>query len=109
VDDVVVSEEEYPTYLEKAYKKEKFKKPSNFLGIARDIPAPEMEALMLANLSATNDDLRQLALTRANAVKDYLTGPARVEAPRVFVLEPGAKAAEPTATASGSRVDFALK
>jgi hypothetical protein len=109
VDDVVVSDDEYPTYLEKAYKKEKFKKPSNFLGIAKDIPAPEMETLMLANLPVTDDDLRQLALARANAVKDYLTGPAKVEAARVFVLEPGTKPAEPTATASRSRVDFALK
>ena len=109
VDAVVVSNDEYPTYLEKAYKNEKFKKPSNFLGIAKDIPAPEMESLMLANLPVTDDDLRQLALARANAVKDYLTSSAHVDTARVFVLEPGVKPAEPTATARGSRVDFTLK
>ncbi len=109
VDAVEVSAEEYPTYLEKAYKKEKFKKPSNFLGIAKDIPSAEMESLMLANLAVTDDDLRQLALARANAVKDYLTGSAKVEATRVFVLEPAVKPAQSTATARGSRVDFALK
>jgi hypothetical protein len=109
VDAVVVSDDEYPTYLEKAYKKEKFKKPSSFLGIAKDIPAPEMESLMLANLPVSDDDLRQLALARANAVKDYLTGSANVEEARVFVLEPGVKPAEPTATARASRVDFTLR
>ena len=109
VDAVVVDEKEYPTYLKKAYKKEKFKKPSSFLGVAKDIPAPEMESLMLANLTPTTDDLRQLALARANAVKDYLTGPGKVEAARVFILEPGDKPAAPEGKASASRVDFALE
>ena len=109
VDAVEISTEEYPTYLEKAYKKEKFKKPSNFLGIAKDIPPSEMEKLMLENLTVTDDDLRQLALARANAVKTYLTGPAQVDAARVFVLESGLKPAEASGSARASRVDFALK
>ncbi len=109
VDAVVIDEKEYATYLKKAYKKERFKKPSGFLGIAKDIPAPEMESLMLANLSLTPDDLRQLALARANAVKDYLTGPGRVEAARVFVIEPGSKPSTPEGKASASRVDFTLE
>ncbi len=101
VDDVVVEEKEYETWLVRAYKKEKFPKPRNMLGVAKSLPAPEMENLMLANLPVTDDDLRQLALARANAVKDYLTGPAKVEAARVFVLEPGKTPA--------SRVDFSLR
>jgi uncharacterized protein DUF748 len=109
VDAIVIDEKEYATYLKKAYGKEKFKKPSKFLGIPKDLPAPEMESLMLANLPVTTDDLRQLALTRGNAVKDYLTGPGRVEAARIFVLEPGDKPAAPGVKASASRVDFALK
>ncbi|HSB36770.1 MAG TPA: DUF748 domain-containing protein, partial [Thermoanaerobaculia bacterium] len=109
VDAVVIDEKEYATYLRKAYKKEKFKKPGGFLGIPKDIPAPEMESLMLANLTPTTDDLRQLALARANAVKEYLTGPGKVEAGRVFILEPGDKPATPEGKASASRVDFALE
>ncbi len=109
VDAVVIDEQEYAAYLKKAYKKEKFKKPRNFLGMAKDIPAPEMESLMLENLTATTDDLRQLALARANAVKDYLTGPGQVGAARVFILEPGVKPANPEGKASASRVDFALE
>jgi hypothetical protein len=109
VDAVVVDEKEYATYLKKAYKKEKFAKPRGFLGIAKDLPAPEMEKLMLANLPVTPDDLRQLAFERANAVKDYLVASGKVDAARIFVLEPGGKAAETSAKAGASRVDFALK
>ncbi len=101
VDDVVVEEKEYEAWLAKAYKKEKFPKPRNILGIAKGLPVPEMENLMLANLPVTDDDLRQLALARANAVKDYLTEPGKIEAARVFVLEPGKTPA--------SRVDFSLR
>ena len=112
VDDVVVGEKEYEAYLTKAYKKEKFPKPRNALGMAKSLPVPEMEKLMLANITVTDDDLRQLALARANAVKSYLTGTDKVDAARVFVLEPGAKPAAPAAPAEkarASRVDFSLK
>lgn len=109
VDDVVVEEKEYETWLAKAYKKEKFPKPRNFLGIAKDLPASEMENLMLSNLAVTDDDLRQLAMARANAVKDYLVATGKVDAARVFVLEPGAKPAEPAGKAPPSRVDFSLR
>lgn len=100
---------ERETYLRMAYGKEKFPKPRNALGIAKGLPAGEMEKLMLANEPAGDDDLRQLALARANAVKDYLTGPGTVETARVFVLEPGAEPAAPKDKARSSRVDFSLK
>ena len=106
VDDVTIGENEYETWLKKAYGKEKFPKPRNVIGIAKDLPAQEMENLMLANLAVTDDDMRQLALARSNAVKDYLTGPGKIEAARVFVLEPGQKPAEATDKARASRVDF---
>ncbi len=109
VDDVVVTEAEWPEYLRRAYKKEKFPKPRTALGFAKDLPAPEMEKLMLANVPVTDGDLRQLALGRASAVKGYLTGPAQVDAARVFVLEPGDKPAAPKDKARASRVDFSLK
>ncbi len=109
VDDVVLDEKEYETWLAKAYKKESFSKPRNALGFAKSLPASEMRELMLANLSATDDDLRQLALSRASAVKDYLTSSGKIEAARIFVLEPGAKPVEPPGKPSGSRVDFSLR
>jgi hypothetical protein len=109
VDDVVVDEKERAGFLAKAYKAEKFDKPRNVLGIAKSLPPEEMESRMLASIQVTNDDLRQLAFARANAVKDYLTGPGKIEAARVFILEPGAKPAEPAEKVRASRVDFSLR
>jgi hypothetical protein len=37
------------------------------------------------------------------------SGPGKVEAARVFILEPGDKPAGPEGKASASRVDFALE
>ena len=109
VDDVVVEAGEREAYLRKAYGKEKFPKPRTALGFSKGLPASEMEKLMLANEAVGGDDLRQLARARANAVKDYLTGPGTVEAARVFVLEPGAEPAVPKEKAKPGRVDFSLK
>ena len=109
VDAVVIDEKEYPAYLARAYKREKFQKPRNVLGIAKDLPAADMEKLMLENLRVTSDDLRQLALMRANAVKDDLIGRGGVDPSRVFVVEPGGEPSAPAEKARASRVDFVLK
>ncbi|MFI5118994.1 MAG: DUF748 domain-containing protein, partial [Thermoanaerobaculia bacterium] len=109
VDDIVVEPAEREAYLRKAYRKERFPKPKTTLGFARDLSADEMEKLMLANEAVGDGDLRQLALARSNAIKDYLTGPGGVDAARVFVLEPGDRASAPKDKAGASRVDFSLK
>ncbi|MGE5717988.1 MAG: DUF748 domain-containing protein, partial [Acidobacteriota bacterium] len=109
VDDVDVGAAERETYLKKAYKREKFPKPRTTLGLAKDLPADEMQKLMLANEAVGDDDLRQLALARANTVKDYFVGAGGVDPGRVFVLEPAREAAAPKDNARPSRVDFSLK
>jgi outer membrane protein OmpA-like peptidoglycan-associated protein len=43
-----------------------------------------MEALLLANLSASNDDIRNLALQRAVVVKEYLAE-KKVASERLFL------------------------
>jgi flagellar motor protein MotB len=108
VNAVEVPPAEYETLLRRAYKAAKFRKPSNALGFEKDVPRQEMETLMLANASVTDDDLRSLAQRRAESVRSALVDRAGVPADRVFVrapqLEPTAKkeAGKPT------RVDFAL-
>jgi Domain of Unknown Function (DUF748) len=74
----------------------------------------DLEALKLLRLdrklkAPTLDDLRQLAFARASAAKDYLAGPGKVEAARVFVRELEEKPAEPKDGAPGSRVDFSFE
>ncbi len=109
VDDVAIAPEEYADYLAKAYKKEKFPKPRNFVGIAKELPAPEMEKLMLTHIEVGESDLRQLAMQRAQAAKDALLAPGRVEPERIFLLEPKTLAPEKNAKLSDSRVDFVIR
>ncbi len=108
VDEVVVTKDEWPAYLEKAYKKERFPKPRTALGLVKDIPPDEMEKLILINLAVTPDDLRQLALARASAVKQHLLGPGQVAPERVFLVDPSA-ATEPKPGESLTRAAFALR
>ena len=108
LNEVKVEPAEYPKLLKEAYSREKFTKPRNAIGFAKDLPVPEMEKLMLTNASISDDDLRQLALQRARVVADALAKTGKVGAQRVFVLEPKLTA-EPKEKLKNSRVDFALK
>ena len=70
-----VSPAEYPSLLKEVYKKADITKPRNAIGIgiARDLPADEMEKLLMADVKAIDDSRRELALQRGVAVGDYLT------------------------------------
>ena len=109
LDNVVVDAKEYPEYLKRAYRVEKFPKPRNLLGMAKDLPVPEMEKLMQAHIQVTDDDLHLLAQRRAQAVKDYLLASKQVEPGRVFLVEPKALAPEKKENQRDSRVVFVLK
>ncbi|MGB8436369.1 MAG: DUF748 domain-containing protein [Burkholderiales bacterium] len=109
-DEVVVDPKEYPALLKEAYSDADIPgKPRNFIGLAKDIPVPEMEKLMLASTSATDEDLRDLALRRAQAAKDYLTGPGKIPVERVFIVTPKVAAEDAKATVKPTRVEFALR
>jgi uncharacterized protein involved in outer membrane biogenesis len=69
---LAVSDEDYPALLKAVYKRADFPKPRNLIGLTKDIPVPEMEALLLANLSVTESAMRALAEQRGVAVRDYL-------------------------------------
>lgn len=69
---VTVSEAEYPVLLKEVYKRADIAKPRNLVGLAKDLPAAEMEALLLANIAVTSDAMRELALRRGVVVRDYL-------------------------------------
>ena len=108
LDEVKIDSAEYPKLLKEAYSREKFTKPRNAIGFAKDLPVPEMEMLMLTNASISDDDLRQLALRRARVVADTLAKSGKVSAERIFVLEPKLTT-EPKEKLKSSRVDFSLK
>ena len=110
---MTVEPQEYPKYLKEAYKREKFPKPRTFIGLLKDLPVPEMEKLILANTIITDDDLRQLANERANAVRDYLLRTGQVVPQQLFVVAPRVQPEEGKDVskdkAKQSRVDFSLK
>ena len=104
-DQIIIEPDEYETYLEEAYKEANFDKPRNFLGLAKRLPPEEMEKLLRDNIIITEDDLRLLAIQRANAVKSFLTEAGPVEPERLFVIEPEIAADESTA----QRVEMTIK
>ena len=69
---VSVSAAEYPALLKEVYKRSDMPKPRNVIGLAKDLPVDEMEKLLLADIKATDDAMRELAVQRGVAVKDYL-------------------------------------
>jgi hypothetical protein len=69
------------------YRRADIPKPRNLIGIAKDIPQAEMEALQLASIPVTPDALRDLAVARGQAVKDFLASRSLPE-DRMFLGAP---------------------
>ena len=70
--EVAVAPAEYPVFLKAAYQRADFAKPRNLVGLAKDLPVAEMEALLLTQVPVTEDTMRALAVQRGVAVRDYL-------------------------------------
>jgi uncharacterized protein involved in outer membrane biogenesis len=111
VDDVQIDKAEYERYLKAAYSAESFPKPRNIIGLAKDLPVPEMEALMLKYTQITDDDLRDLANRRAQTVRDRLLSNNQVAADRISIVaaKPLTKEEQDKVKAKSSRVDFSLR
>jgi len=111
LDDVLIEKDEYQRYLKAAYGEESFSKPRNIIGLAKDLPVPEMEKLMLQHTKVGEDDLRKLANDRAQVVKDYLFASGPVSADRLSIVasKPGQPGEKDKTGAKLSRVDFSLK
>jgi hypothetical protein len=109
VEDVSLAQDEYPKYLERAYRQEKFPKPRNAIGLVKDLPPEEMEKLMLTHAEVGEDELRQLANRRAQVVKDHLVTQGRVPQERVFLIAPKLGGEPPKDKGPAARVDFSLK
>jgi hypothetical protein len=91
---VTVSAQEYPAMLRKVYRRGNFPKPLNMIGMTKDIPVPDMEALILAHLDASQAAMQALALKRGVVVRDYL---ASLKLPPERLFLGAAKAVSPEA------------
>ncbi|MBI2359630.1 MAG: DUF748 domain-containing protein [Deltaproteobacteria bacterium] len=111
VDDVRIESGEYGRFLAAAYGEESFPKPRNVVGLAKTLPVPEMEKLMLQHAQVTDVDLRQLAGHRAQTVRDYILATGQAGADRLFIVasKPAGEEEKDKAKGKGSRVDFSLR
>lgn len=105
-DETEILPQEYSTYLKAVYAKEKFPKPRNVLGIAKDLPDAEMRKLILTHTVVGDNELQLLARERAEAVRNYLVKAGKLPPQRLFeknadIFRPSAK--EGT---TASRVEF---
>lgn len=106
---VEVSGAERPKYLEAVYDDTDLKdKPRNFIGMAKSVPAAQMEAMLRAAAPVGEEQLRQLADARAQAVYEKLQAQEGL-ADRVFIVAPQLDADGIKDEGQPSRVDFSLK
>ena len=90
-----VGADEYPALLKAVYRQSELPKPRNLVGLVKDQPVGEMEKLLLSSIAVSGEDLRQLAVRRGQAVKDYLVSrdlpPARLFLGAAKAVPPDAK------------------
>ncbi len=69
------------------YRRADIVKPKNVIGLAKDVPPAEMEALLLGSIVVADDAMQQLAVRRGVAVRDYLAAQS-VPVERLFLGAP---------------------
>lgn len=105
---VTVSTAERDKYLEDVYDDTDIEeKPRNFIGMAKSIPADQMESLLRKAAPVNEQSLERLAQARAQAVYEKLqeVGPAD----RIFIVTPNLEGGAGEGDALPSRVEFSLQ
>lgn len=108
LDQIQLDDKEYLHHLTRIYKEADFEKPKNIIGLTKSLPAAEMEQLILAHTTISEDELHELAEHRASAVLHWLIEQGGIPGERVFVL--GTKVASTHADQQpNSRVEFSVQ
>ena len=108
VDAVEVSTAEYDPLLARVYSAASFPKPRNAIGLPKELPKSEMEALLLTNAAVSDEDLRSLGEKRGEAVRTSLVDGQHVPSERVFLVAPRVGAEGVKDKGKPTRVDFSL-
>ncbi len=82
-------------------------KPRNVIGFAKDVPGPEMEALLKARAPVTAEAMRALALQRGIAVRDALMAKG-LPSERLFLAAPKLRVSGEDDAAWTPRVQLSL-
>lgn len=105
---IELTHQERDAMVKKTYAEAQFPKPRDEKGKLKKLSPPEMEKLLYTAIEIRDDDLRLLAHQRAQAAKEYLINQGKVDARRLFIVEPGIDAVD-TEGKLQSRVQFSLK
>ncbi|HEY3307441.1 MAG TPA: DUF748 domain-containing protein [Desulfuromonadaceae bacterium] len=106
VESMQVLPDEYPKFLKAVYKKEKFPKPRNILGMVKDLPDNEMKKLIIANTLVGENELQSLARERAANVMNFLVNKGALPPERLFQKNDDINKAPEKDNISRSRVEF---
>ena len=109
LDSVTLEPGEYEKYLGPAYRAAAFERPRTESGALQELPAAEMERLLLGNAPVSEADLRSLAQARAQAVREWLVGTGELSPERASIIAPKMNAEGIKDSGKPTRVDFALK
>lgn len=82
-----VSPAEYPALLKQVYQRADMAKSRNRVGLAKDLPVAGMEKLLMTGIAVDDNAMRELAVQRAVAVRDYLAA-GGVSPGRLFLGAP---------------------
>lgn len=103
VDQVTIAVDERVRWLTAAYRESSIKdRPRNVIGLLKEVPPEEMEAILLADVKIDDDALRLLANARAQSVKDELTTRG-ISGDRLFLTVPRLSGERATAAAGAAQ------
>lgn len=86
--DLAPGSAEHTRWLTAVYKRTDMPKPRNALGLTKDLPPADMEALLLTQIPVSEATMKELAVQRGVAVRDQLAK-LQVPTPRLFLGAPG--------------------
>ncbi len=105
-DTIQILPEEYATYLTAVYRKEKFPKQRNVLGLIKTLPPEEMNKLIITHINVGKPELQALAHERVVAVMNYLVRKGNIPAERIFQRDDDVFKAPEKESISRSRVEL---
>ncbi|MHC1697215.1 MAG: DUF748 domain-containing protein [Geobacteraceae bacterium] len=97
---------EFSKYLKIVYRKEKFPKPRNLIGLVKELPDSEMKKLIFANTVVGDAELKKLAEERAGVVRNFLTEEGKLNQEKVFLKSADVYKAPAEKGKPASRVEF---
>ncbi len=110
---VTLTPEERLQYLKQLYKSEILAHPEKGQKVKpltdKTLTEAEMEKLLEAQITVTDNDLRRLADQRAQKVQDALLADARIKPKRLFLVAAQTLSPQPKKNITASRVDLSIR